>query len=120
MKKRKSRYLQRIMAVLLSAVLIAGMISNAAPITVMADASGTDWTLAADGTLTITSNAGMEDWVNNQATYMGQVKRAVIQNGVYSIGSNAFMSCSRLTEITIPEGVKSIGDRAFDGCGSLT
>ena len=39
---------------------------------------------------------------------------------VYSIGSNAFYNCSRLTSITIPEGVTSIGSYAFRGCSGLT
>ena len=32
-------------------------------------ASGTDWTIDKDGKLTIQSDAGMEDWVNNENLY---------------------------------------------------
>lgn len=39
MKTRKDNYLQRMMAVLLSAVLVTGMVSNAAPMTVLAQES---------------------------------------------------------------------------------
>lgn len=39
-KKRKSGLLQRMMAVLLSAVLVVGMVSNAAPVTVFAQEDG--------------------------------------------------------------------------------
>ncbi len=39
---------------------------------------------------------------------------------VYSIGNNAFQSCTNLTSITIPEGVTSIGNSAFSYCSSLT
>ena len=39
---------------------------------------------------------------------------------VTSIGESAFLSCSRLTSITIPNSVTSIGREAFSGCTSLT
>ena len=44
----------------------------------------------------------------------------VMQEGVTSIGFNAFGDCSKLTSITIPEGVTSIGSGAFRGCSGLT
>ena len=43
-----------------------------------------------------------------------------IPDGVTSIGSQAFSSCSALTQVTIPDGVTSIGNRAFFGCETLT
>ena len=39
---------------------------------------------------------------------------------VTSIGSNAFGSCSMLTNVTVPSGVTVIGDSTFAGCSSLT
>lgn len=77
MRKRNSN-LKRIAAVLLSAVLLTGMAQGAVPVSVQAAGvearaslpiSGTDWTLDADGKLTIVSDAGMTDWVANKDTY---------------------------------------------------
>lgn len=42
-----------------------------------------------------------------------------IPNGILTIGSSAFSSCTSLTTIVIPESVTSIGDSAFWSCDSL-
>ncbi len=39
---------------------------------------------------------------------------------VKSIGNDAFLSCERLTSVTIPDSVTSIGDNAFRYCVSLS
>ena len=51
---------------------------------------------------------------------MRGVINVVVPNGVTSIGSNAFGSCSSLMSIAIPDSVTSIGFQAFYGCSSLT
>ncbi len=44
----------------------------------------------------------------------------VIEEGVKTIGANAFEGCSKLNDITIPEGVTSIDINAFQGCSRIT
>ena len=88
-------------------------------------ASGTDWTLDADGRLTISSDAGMEDWtVKNDTPYNGTtykylVTSAEIQNSVTKIVKNAFNGCSNLADITLSDNLKSIEGYTFSECSSL-
>lgn len=46
--------------------------------------------------------------------------RAVLPEGITSIGKSAFRDCGVLSDLNLPESVKTIGMWAFDGCGSLT
>ena len=43
-----------------------------------------------------------------------------IPDGVSEIGTNAFRSCTGLTEIIIPESITRIGESAFRSCASLS
>ncbi|WP_400233890.1 leucine-rich repeat domain-containing protein [Methanomethylophilus alvi] len=58
---------------------------------------------------------GYTPWYYSRAV----LKEVVIEDGVTSIGSNAFSGCSSLASVTIPDSVTSIGSNAFYGCSSL-
>ncbi|MBQ3252696.1 MAG: leucine-rich repeat protein, partial [Oscillospiraceae bacterium] len=78
------------------------------------------WTLDTDGTLTISGTGSMEfvelaPW-NDYRLY---IKKVVIEQGVTSVGENAFELCKNLQEVTIPQGVTQISAWAFDECVSL-
>ena len=77
--------------------------------------TGSGWSFEeGTGTLTITADDAVPSEYNNLP-----IKKAVIADGVTSIGPAAFRSCKDLTSITIPDSVTSIGDYAFYGCSSL-
>ena len=89
-----------------------------------------EWTLSDDGTLTI-SGTDMPDYRFVYDKNVGQttapwyserkkIKKIVIEDGVTSIGDNAFANCSSLTSVTIPNTVESIGVNAFEKCSGLT
>ena len=122
MKIRKENDLRKIIVLLLTAaVLVVGMLPGTVLATGSTDiASGTDWVLSADGKLTISSNAGMTDWIGNGETYKEDVISVEISNGVTNIGRNAFYKCSNLASVSIPESVANIENWAFRSCGSLT
>lgn len=52
--------------------------------------------------------------------YYSNIKSVVIENGVTTIGSNAFEGCDYLTSVTIPSSVIAIGSYAFEYCDGLT
>ncbi len=82
------------------------------------------WSLADDGVLTISGTGDMSNFTSysNVPWYpnASAITKVVIENGVTSIGENAFYGCSNLTSVTIPASVTKIGNSAFNGCSSLT
>ena len=82
------------------------------------------WTLDRDGTLTISGIGPMESyqiyedrpWNDKQDL----VTSVVIQSGVTTIGENAFVNFSNMSNISIPDSILSIGKYAFSCCTSLT
>ena len=82
------------------------------------------FTLYGDGELVISGIGNMTNyttatavpWYSNRA----MIEKAVIENGVTSIGNLAFYYCTALSSVDIPNGVKTIGNSAFEVCSSLT
>ena len=75
------------------------------------------------GELTIEGSGAMYDYEYGKQRWKGaqdQIKRISLQDGLTSIGDDAFYGCDNLTSITIPDSVASIGDNAFIGCDNLT
>ena len=102
------------------------------------------WTLDSDGTLTISGSGAMADYDSyyNQpwAGQRDNIKHLVVENGVTSIGNNAFRYCTNLIDadmskalslssistsfwgctglknVVLNEGLKEIGGSAFSFC----
>ena len=62
------------------------------------------------------------DYKNNAPwyNYREYISSVSINDGVTTIGNDAFRGCSGLTSVTIPNSVTSIGDYAFYSCTGLT
>ncbi|MDR1156506.1 MAG: leucine-rich repeat domain-containing protein [Bacteroidales bacterium] len=75
-----------------------------------------------DYILTISGNGAMESYYDvppwNQ--YRADIKNAVIQDGVITVGDGAFSHCSSMTSVTIGNSVETVGINAFCYCSSLT
>ena len=71
------------------------------------------WVRDRDMTLIISGTGPMWDFnEDDQPWHRWLYEKVVIQDGVTTIGNNAFR-CEELTTVVIPESVTSIGDRAF-------
>ncbi len=89
---------------------------------------GTDvtWTLTGTSpnyTLTISGTGAIQDAVGGSMpwnSYKSSITTLIIEDGVTSIGKQAFDGCSSLNSVTIPASVTSIGQSAFKGCTGLT
>ncbi|MBR3953421.1 MAG: leucine-rich repeat protein [Oscillospiraceae bacterium] len=84
------------------------------------------WVLNSEGTLTISGNGAMTDFSSSVSVpwypYRSNIKAIVIEEGVTSIGNNAFYYYydNVSGDLVIPNSVTSIGDYAFYDCGGFT
>lgn len=114
---------------ILSLVLAVVMVCALAPVVAWAATSGTcgdnlTWTLDDDGTLTISGEGEMWDWIYYYPApwhdYSSDIISVEISNGVTSVGNSAFYYCTNLMGITLPDSITNIGENAFYRCTSLT
>ena len=80
------------------------------------------WTLDGEGTLTISGEGEMKDYWYTDAPWKQastDIKSVIVEEGVTSIGDNAFYDCSSLANLTLPSGLVDIGEIAFAYCTSL-
>lgn len=80
------------------------------------------WELDDGGTLTVEGSGEMEENYSNRYPwfdYRNQITAIIFSDGVTSIGEEAFESFGKLYTVTIPASVKNIGTNAFLFCGSL-
>ena len=79
------------------------------------------WTLDDQGVLTIEGTGAMKDVTNDEIGPFETLSftKAIIKDGVTSIGRFIFYSCSGMTSVTIPSSVTTINQFAFYGCDGL-
>ena len=87
------------------------------------------WVLCEDGTLTISGEGEMPDFIPNYTDgysltpwreYCDYITKVIIDDDVSRIGNFAFYKCGKLTSVTIGSSVNFIGDEAFSICSNLT
>ena len=102
------------------AVLDVGVLAEGEP------TSGTfgdnlTWSLV-DGVLTIGGTGEMPGFYMDcpWKASTDSIKKVIIENGVTSIGKNAFLNCNVLQTVEIPGSVTALGYQAFASCDILT
>lgn len=75
------------------------------------------WKLTDDGTITFSGSGGILGMPCPWDGLRDKIKKVVIEDGVTSIGMDAFRGCSNLTNVIIPDSVTEIGYQAFSSCG---
>ncbi len=86
---------------------------------------GLTWVLdSVTETLTVSGTGEMEDYKDRSAIPWRElspiVARLKVENGVTTIGRNAFEDCQRLESVELPATLERVGERAFALCSSLT
>ncbi|MBE6573053.1 MAG: hypothetical protein E7652_01520 [Ruminococcaceae bacterium] len=95
----------------------------------------TTWNLK-DGILTISGSGDMDNYSDDFDVYYEDIEEyaytnspwdyhrfditeVIIEDGVTSVGNNAFYGCNKLTKVTLPESITKIGNYAFSSTDSL-
>ncbi len=73
-----------------------------------------------NGKMVVSGTGAMDDFTSADDTpwadYRASIQTVIVQDGVTTIGENAFTGCTPLTSVTIGEGVTSVGTGAFSDC----
>lgn len=114
--------LKAIVLVCVAIMLVAMLPLGASAATSGSCGDNVTWSIDSNRVLTISGNGPMDDYSFWAFTpWFGQtISQVVIENGVTSIGDNAFYQQTYLTKVKMAKSVTSIGEGAFSACQSLT
>ena len=104
----------------------SGYVSTEISGTVLSEQNDTlQWSLT-DGELKLSGSGALREWtaLKTDDKYpwsadADKITKVTLENGIISIGNDAFSGCVNLESVTIPESVTAISKKAFFGCGNL-
>ena len=83
------------------------------------------WTLDSDGLLTVSGDGAInpipagEEETAAWRRYASSIRNVLLEEGISSIGTRAFMNCTALESANLPESLSSINAFAFSNCTGL-
>ncbi|MBR6270860.1 MAG: leucine-rich repeat domain-containing protein [Lachnospiraceae bacterium] len=105
------------------AIPAAGKLEDVTPVTSGTCGANATWSFA-DNTLTISGTGAMTSYSSKNdtpwAALADQIRFITVDDGITSIGNNAFAGCENAENASIGEDVAAIGVNAFSGCEKLT
>lgn len=111
---------------ILGLTLVVTILIGCIPIIASAETSGecgdnVTWTLDDNGVLTISGEGPISNYSYSNSPFYNNsnIKSVIIEDGVTSIGDNAFRRCDEMKSVEIPQSVKRIGVAAFSNCANL-
>ena len=81
------------------------------------------WTLYTDGSLIINGSGTMPNYSLGDtpwSSYMSSIITVTIEDGVTSVGNNAFRGGTNITTVKMPKSVMVIRENAFGDCDKIT
>ena len=82
--------------------------------------SDATWTLDSSGVFTVSGTGPMNDYSSFSTcpwdSHREQIKKVIIDDGITTIGTDAFADCNNLYSVSIPDSVTYIGEMAFADC----
>ena len=80
------------------------------------------WALDSEGNLTISGKGAIPDYIDGDTPFVnnGQIKKAIIEEGITHIGNYVFSSCHNIQSVELPGSLTGIGEYVFENCTSLT
>ena len=85
-----------------------------------------NWTLDAQGTLTVTGNGNMDVYSGNASISSispwcgdSRIKTVVVSTGIKTVGAGLFLGCENLKTVVLPESLTKVYALAFAGCSAL-
>lgn len=109
---------------LLAFILVISILATAMSISFIALADDIEYSFdSSTNTLTISGNGDMDNYADGYSTpwssYLLHIEKIIVEDGITSIGNNAFAGATNLKEVELSDSVTKLGTNCLSSCSSL-